>query len=79
MNAMHTCSFLSVSCFSRAKRDSQVSPLDSDDAAFDGSRLVTGAAFKDDDAREEAAERAVAPFAIEEGGVGDAEMGRLLA
>jgi hypothetical protein len=78
VDAIHTCSFLSISCFSKVERDSRVSPLDSDDPAFDDSRLVTGAEFKDDGTREEAADRAVAPFAIEdEGGVGEAERGRL--
>ena len=79
MNTIHTCSLLSVSCFSRAERDSRVSSLASDDdGVFGDGRLVTGV-FKDDDKREEAAERAVAPFAIdEEGGVGEAETGRLV-
>lgn len=54
--------------------------MDNDDAAFDDGRLATDAEFKVDDAREEAADRAVAPFAIEdEGGVEGVERGRLEA
>ena len=50
--------------------------MDNGDATFE-SRLVTAAEFEDG-TREEAADRAVAPFAIEdEGGVGEAERGRL--
>jgi hypothetical protein len=79
VDAIHTCSFCSVSCFSKAERVSRASPLrDNDDGAFDDDRLVTGAEFNDDGTREEAADRAVAPFAIEdEGGVGEADRGRL--
>lgn len=49
-----------------------------DGAVFDDDRLLVAAEFKDDDTRGEAADRAVAPFAMEDvGGVGEAERGRL--
>lgn len=46
--------------------------------AFDDGRRLTPAEFSEDGARGETADRAVAPLVMDgEGGVGDAEMGRL--
>lgn len=64
--APRTCSFLSVSCFKDAERESRVSPW----AAFDAGGPLVGLrrgadVLSEEGTRGVAAERAVAPRAIE--------------
>lgn len=73
MKNVHACSFRSVSSFKEADRDSWDSPLTAGTTLDDEVRR-TAAEFREEGARDDAADRAVAPLAIEGGGgVGDAD------